>query len=169
VPRRSKPRSLAAALAYESDEVIFRFQKQFRLSYRETAELFRETRRWLWVLARSLYVADAPKLGIYPQMLIVDEMWHNFALFTKEYARFCATYLGGYVHHLPATRADLLAQRASFARAPKAFTRRAERRLVDQCAFIVAELGEDTLARWYAQYPARYTKAFVNARRRPLG
>src|SRR5262249_22053324 len=161
------PRPLADALAYESDEVIFRFQKLFRLSYRETAELFRETRRWLWVLARSLYVPRAPKLGIYPQMMFVDEMWHNFALVTKEYARFVGAYLGGYVHHLPSTRAELEAQQASFARAPKAFARRAERRLVEQCAFIVAELGEGALARWYAEYPKRYTPAFVNARRRP--
>jgi hypothetical protein len=33
----------------------------------------------------------------------VDEVWHQLALFTREYTAFCERYLGGYVHHNPAS------------------------------------------------------------------
>ena len=33
----------------------------------------------------------------------VDEVWHNFILFTYEYANFCNELIGGYVHHVPRT------------------------------------------------------------------
>lgn len=31
----------------------------------------------------------------------VDEVWHQFVLFTKEYGEFCNTYFGKYLHHAP--------------------------------------------------------------------
>lgn len=33
----------------------------------------------------------------------VDEVWHQFILFTPQYHRFCTDYLSGYLHHLPRT------------------------------------------------------------------
>jgi hypothetical protein len=33
--------------------------------------------------------------------LRVDEAWHQFILFTAQYAEFCARYFGRYVHHSP--------------------------------------------------------------------
>lgn len=33
----------------------------------------------------------------------VDEVWHNFILFTKEYAKFCQECFGKFVHHAPNT------------------------------------------------------------------
>ena len=34
---------------------------------------------------------------------IVDLVWHQFILFTKEYHEFCLTIFGEYIHHSPAT------------------------------------------------------------------
>lgn len=31
----------------------------------------------------------------------VDEVWHTFILFTREYADFCQRVAGGYLHHSP--------------------------------------------------------------------
>jgi hypothetical protein len=31
----------------------------------------------------------------------VDEVWHQFILFTKEYNGFCEDYLGSFMHHSP--------------------------------------------------------------------
>jgi len=36
---------------------------------------------------------------------IVDEVWHTFILFTKEYADFCNQVMGKYIHHEPNTDA----------------------------------------------------------------
>jgi len=33
----------------------------------------------------------------------VDEVWHQFILFTPQYHKFCEENLGGYLHHLPKT------------------------------------------------------------------
>jgi hypothetical protein len=32
----------------------------------------------------------------------IDEVWHQFVLFTSAYAEFCARFLGRFVHHIPA-------------------------------------------------------------------
>jgi hypothetical protein len=37
---------------------------------------------------------------------IVDELWHEFILHTREYGRFCETVLGRFVHHVPAVQPD---------------------------------------------------------------
>jgi hypothetical protein len=36
----------------------------------------------------------------------VDEVWHNFILFTHEYANFCQEVVGEFVHHVPRTSRD---------------------------------------------------------------
>jgi hypothetical protein len=33
----------------------------------------------------------------------VDEVWHQFILFTNKYMEFCNTYMGSYLHHTPNT------------------------------------------------------------------
>ena len=33
----------------------------------------------------------------------VDEVWHQFILFTPQYHKFCNEMLGGYFHHIPKT------------------------------------------------------------------
>ena len=38
---------------------------------------------------------------------MIDETWHVFVLFTKEYTDFCNEYCGGYVHHAPHTGPDV--------------------------------------------------------------
>ena len=36
----------------------------------------------------------------------MDEMWHTFVLFTKEYAAYCEEKFGRFVHHVPTTKAE---------------------------------------------------------------
>lgn len=31
----------------------------------------------------------------------IDEIWHNFILFTKDYQFFCNNYLNKFIHHIP--------------------------------------------------------------------
>ncbi len=38
--------------------------------------------------------------------LRVDEAWHQFVLFTVEYAAFCRRYFGRYLHHAPSNAPD---------------------------------------------------------------
>lgn len=56
-------------------------------------ELLRDVSYFLWVASKSKNVSVPSP--------IIDEAWHVFVLFTKEYTHFCNTYCGGYVHHAP--------------------------------------------------------------------
>ncbi len=60
-------------------------------------DLFADVQRFLWMAAQS------PEPSI-PAPLI-DDGWHEFILFTKEYEDFCVTHCGGFMHHEPHTDA----------------------------------------------------------------
>jgi hypothetical protein len=67
----------------------------------EAHALFREVKRFL-VLARS---NDDALWDMYSRR--VDEVWHQFVLFTREYIQFCMRFFGSYVQHRPhSTRID---------------------------------------------------------------
>lgn len=56
--------------------------------------LFDELKKFLW-----LSQTFKPTLSLFS--LRVDEIWHQFILFTKQYQEFCQSFFGAYVHHLP--------------------------------------------------------------------
>jgi hypothetical protein len=37
---------------------------------------------------------------------VVDDLWHEFILHTRDYAHFCANVLGTFVHHVPSATHD---------------------------------------------------------------
>ncbi|MET7534409.1 glycine-rich domain-containing protein [Streptomyces goshikiensis] len=64
----------------------------------ETAEaelLFREVKRY-FVMAH-----EHPERSWQMHSLRVDEVWHQFILFTTEYEDYCRRFFGRYVHHVP--------------------------------------------------------------------
>ena len=86
----------AAALSYEAPFLIEKLLKDHIVETAEEAEaLFVEVKRYI-VLARS----DRTKNWTMHSRRI-DEVWHQFILFTKEYGEFCQRYFGNYVHHSP--------------------------------------------------------------------
>jgi len=36
-----------------------------------------------------------------PEIAQIDEMWHTFILFTRDYAAFCEGHFGCFLHHVP--------------------------------------------------------------------
>lgn len=51
-------------------------------------------------LKAFLLTASTSTVPLRPPSVRVDELWHEFILFTREYHAFCKR-LGGYVHHTP--------------------------------------------------------------------
>lgn len=96
------------ALAYKAPFVI---EKLLKARIAETAEeaesLFLEAKKYI-VLAHS----DDTKIW---QMhsLRVDEAWHQFILFTAQYADFCQRFFGRYIHHAPSNAPKLEKARAT--------------------------------------------------------
>ena len=93
--------TLAELLQYKNDNVISRFTDLFEVSDTEAEDIFTETKKFL-------YISRQPGVFIPDELLIIDEMWHNFILFTATYQDFCVRYFGGYLHHLPASKVEKL-------------------------------------------------------------
>ena len=53
-------------------------------------------------MKRYLVLSRSDRSRIYAMhSLRIDDVWHQFILYTREYAQFCQNYFGGYIHHAP--------------------------------------------------------------------
>lgn len=57
--------------------------------------LFREVKRYF------VMVHEHPDQSWQMHSLRVDEVWHQFILFTVQYQEYCKRYFGRYIHHAP--------------------------------------------------------------------
>jgi hypothetical protein len=154
------------ALGYTNEEITHKFTSHWRVSGNEADELFTETKRMLWVMAgmtrrRQRFTVDVP-------LRILDEMWHTFVLFTREYHAYCQRVFGRYIHHTPRTMADTRRERSERAASPAAFIRRQVAARETQWRFIRDAAGEETLLKWYVELPLRYDARFFRSRSIPL-
>jgi hypothetical protein len=89
------------ALDFEAPYLVEKLLKDRVVDIAEAGTaLFAEVKRYL-----VLNQVDQTKAW---QMhsLRVDEVWHQFVLFTVEYSAFCDRYFGHYVHHAPSNAPD---------------------------------------------------------------
>lgn len=96
-------------LNYENPAVVKRFSRDFP-EYKENADgIFRDLLRFFWASEKHhqdfkknpknkdldfVYIMDE-------QMKPIDQLWHVFLLYTKDYMDFCNKYFNQYIHHLP--------------------------------------------------------------------
>jgi hypothetical protein len=86
--------NVPVALAFRLDSVIRRHTMDHGIDQPQATRVERELKRFLVLCAQE----DA---GFFSPPLAVDQLWHTFLLFTYEYAEFCATLGGGFIHHRP--------------------------------------------------------------------
>jgi hypothetical protein len=85
-----------AALRFDAPFLIEKLLKErIADTWDEGEALFMEVKRFL-VLSRVV-----PSVAWNMYSARVDEVWHQFVLFTTEYLEFCRRYFGRYIHHLP--------------------------------------------------------------------
>lgn len=85
-----------AALSFEAPYLIDKLVKNRTADSEADAHLlFREAKRYL-VLAQS-----DRSTAWQMHSLRIDEAWHQFVLFTVQYADFCERHFGRFVHHAP--------------------------------------------------------------------
>lgn len=149
-------RPLAEVLRYRHIEVIRRFREQFPVSEREAHSIFRETKKWLWLCATS---PTPGRLAVTDQILVIDEMWHTFLMYTQDYHAFCLRAFGKFLHHVPTTEAEKARQRRRMQTYPERVAHEVETETRWQCGLIAERLGEATLRKWYLDYPKRYSPA----------
>lgn len=142
---------LVSVLDYTNEDVLDRFTKSFAIEEEEAVDIFNETKKFLCI-------CNLPGVFIPDDLLIIDEMWHNFILFTKEYNRFCLQYFGHFLHHLPASKKEkgeaYRFQQEDQEKAKKQFRQKMEVLM----GIVYDTYGEETLLKWFSIYPQKYTK-----------
>ncbi|WP_462268051.1 glycine-rich domain-containing protein [Mucilaginibacter sp.] len=150
---------LEAILAYKNDDVISRFTDQFNVTDNEAEDIFIETKKFL-------YLCQLPGIFIPDELLIVDEMWHNFILFTKVYHQFCQEHFGRYFHHLPASKVEKVQQKLYTAADPEKVRNEFNEKLSQVIGSAYDHLGADTVVKWFKIYPQQYSKPAITALRK---
>lgn len=138
--------AITEVLAYQNAEVVRRFVADHAVSESAAEQIFLETKRWLWLCAEHSANMPDTCLNMNAEMSVIDEMWHTFLLFTREYAAFCQRYFGRFIHHSPTTTSE------------KQTTTR-EKRLEETRAtyeYIYDQLGPDVLKLWVEELPKRF-------------
>jgi organic radical activating enzyme len=170
---------LEEVLAYKDDTIIYKFLESYDISFEAAEDLFNETKKWLWLCAkRKKEMAELPdsadkfNLFVDDSMLMLDEMWHTFVLFTKKYAAFCRKYFGMFLHHLPTSKEEKeeIAERLKTNR--EAVIAEAKEKTRKQYEYIYDALGEEmgaaTLNKWYKTYAQFYTKPMIHYLRKRI-
>lgn len=132
---------------YRHPQVIKRFAREYPEMAEKSEAIFQDLMLFFWA---SKYHTEEKKL--YPhredldfiyimdeEMKGIDQMWHIFLLYTKDYAEFCEKYFGEFLHHLP----DLVDPDETDS---SKFTQNLERFL----NYTYDLLGEEVIKRWYA-------------------
>jgi hypothetical protein len=166
---------LAMAIAFRCDDVVYKFLDYYDVSFDVASTFFSETRKWLWLCARSQCErgvgGSVPDLAITAPLFWLDEMWHAFLQFTRQYQEFCLGCCGMFIHHVPTPHEEKAARREAHAQDPRAFLDQRADELRRQCIYIREHLGEDTLRRWYCDFAEEYSAEKLqdrSVRRRPV-
>ena len=154
--RRKRIASLDEVLAYRNRDVVQRFLDSYPMARADAEEIFKEAKRWLWLIADSAALGGRRQLIVTRPMAALDEMWHCFVLFTPDYTEFCLRFFGRFIHHKPVSLAEKARARRRMQKDPEGLARSVARQMEWQYGHIADRLGEETLRKWYVELPAKY-------------
>ena len=152
-------RTLQEIIEYKNEDVLSRFTDLLAVSEGEAADIFTETKKFL-------YLSMQPNVFIPDELLILDEMWHNFILFTRVYQEFCLSYFGVFLHHIPASKAEKQLQEQAYVLNPDQAKREFEGRLSKLISITYDQMGEDTVMKWFQVYPESYSAERIKVLRK---
>lgn len=140
--------TLSDILKYEHPAVVKRFQKEFPQKANEAEVIFQDLLRFFWLSEkhdqdRRNDVTNPDLKFVFimdEEMKAIDQMWHIFLLYTKDYMDFCEKYFKQYIHHLP----DIV---PNMPQDPVAFEQNLERFL----NYTFDHLGEGAVRRWFSE------------------
>ena len=153
------PAQLESILTYYNEDVLSRFTDMFEVTDEEAFDLFQETKKFLFICqVEGIFIPD--------DLLILDEMWHNFILFTKEYHAFCNRYFNRYFHHLPASKKEKEDQKRNDLEDPESARTLYLQKLEHVINTVYDQLGEETVIKWFKTYPETYSKEKIKQLRK---
>lgn len=92
-----KKENLNALKAWLEPEVVNRIKEKLRLSNEDANQLFEDLKLFLFIASSN----DGVAYKKYRPSIAIDDAWHEFLLFTKNYRDFCIKVLGVFVDHTP--------------------------------------------------------------------
>lgn len=101
--------TLEEILNYKNPAVVRRFQKEYPDKADRAEDIFSDLMRFFWGTKKHLLDrTQSPKsqeLDFFfimdDDMREIDQMWHIFLLYTRDYMDYCERYFGEYLHHQP--------------------------------------------------------------------
>ena len=161
-----KQKSLNRILQYKNPEVVARFSKSLGIPTKTSELIFKDLLRFLWLsqnakIENSKKPGSAPNVVLMNGILILDEMWHIFILYTAEYTQFSERYFGAYLHHGPSRVLKKKTKSKPKAAAQKNYDDLLETSLIK---YVFSELGEDVAVRWFLKFPQEYSVREIRRR-----
>lgn len=101
---------LTDLMLYKNENVLTRYRQTYPHSKMHADEAFIELMKFIWLCCLHKYetalnparTALQFTCVIHEEMKEIDDMWHTFLLFTRDYHEFCKSKLGGhFFHHDP--------------------------------------------------------------------
>lgn len=141
--------TLTDLLAYEHPDTYKLYEQNYPNNRLPAKIAFKEVLKYLWLANKhEMDLNNTPNDSTIPPRCImlrsmreIDEMWHEFILFTHDYVQFCDTYFGRYMHHLPNIFDTMPRSRAELM---------SEIELL--LPYIQRHLGDETIKIWFADY-----------------
>ncbi len=163
--------ALEKILSYQNDDVVARFAEDHGVSLSDSQEIFLEMKRWLWLCAKRKVAlengAEFFQVPLFNEAYAIDLMWHTFLLYTRDYADFCETHFGFFVHHQPRSQAERnLWQEKIRTNADAAWEER-RRDLKKVYSYLYDELGGEILVKWCEEFPVRFKGLRKEVRTQP--
>jgi hypothetical protein len=101
--------TLEQILHFEHPQVVQRFQKEYPQKAARAEVIFKDLLRFFWgtkyhEVQRSIAPTNSDLDFVFimdQEMREIDQMWHIFLLYTRDYASFCQRYFSEFLHHQP--------------------------------------------------------------------
>lgn len=90
---------IAKAITFPMKPVVERYAKDADVPIEVAREYEQELKRYLALCALD-------QTACYDMYGPVDKLWHTFLMFTQQYAAFCQSVAGRFLHHVPSTETD---------------------------------------------------------------
>ena len=138
----------------------------FDLGREESLDIFEETKKWICLLAPSKQKILNTKekiisLFVEESILTIEEMWHTFILYMIDYRKFCHENFGFFIDHSPTVKAAKEAYFKKMKSDRDGMKNEKEEKLNDQYSFIYDHLGDETLIKWYGEFPEKYSVEII--------
>lgn len=141
---------LTTLLRYTNIHILKRYEKDYPNNRLKAEEALQELLKFFWLSqkhkleqknARASVNVLNFQAAIHEEMKEIDDMWHTFLLFTKDYMDFCEHYFGHFIHHSPTTdQSEILS------------VEQYEKDLENYLSYVYDHLGEATVRKWFNEF-----------------